>query len=69
MSDKEDDNKAEGKSVSAITRKTGAENKIKEIAIAIKKNTVLTPLSNPIFLSLQLSVWEERKRKKRKNPS
>ena len=58
--EREAESKAEGKRVSAITRKTGAENTRKEITIVIKKNTVLTPLKilldfssfeNPIFFS------------------
>lgn len=50
-SEREAESKAEGKRASATTRKTGAENRRKEIIMVIKKNKVLTPLHNLLDFS------------------
>jgi len=47
----EADNKSEGRSVSAITRRIGAENRRSEINIEIKKKIVLTHLKTLVLLS------------------
>lgn len=46
--EEEADRIAEGRRVSAITRRSGAENRSREINMVIKKNTVFTPL-NTLF--------------------
>lgn len=43
--EEEAERSAEGRSVSAMTRRIGAENRSREINMVIKKNTVFTPLS------------------------
>lgn len=48
--------RAEGRSASAITRRTGAENRRSDITIVIKKNRVLKPL----IILLDLSSFEEK---------
>lgn len=51
---------AEGRRVSAITSKTGAEKSSKEINMLIKKNTVLRPLKTLLdFSSLEIKNFEK----------
>lgn len=42
--EREADSRAEGKRVSAITRRMGAEKRRREISILMRKKTVFTPL-------------------------
>jgi len=48
--------RAEGRSASAITRRTGAEKRRSDITMVIKKNRVLKPL----IILLDLSSFEEK---------